>query len=222
MYQLGFILGLLSFLGAVYGIGYAFYSRWVERRGWRLHIDDDDLGASDPHKFTYKELALATKNFDEKHALGRGGFGSVYKGFLPGNKQDVAVKRVSAESKQGERELLAEVMIIGKLRHRNLVRLQGWCHERGELLLVYDYMPNGSLDKLLFGKVDVKPQESPPARAEHRLDEVCLNNSVVNIAIPKFPWERRYVHRCVPNPVNFYSLETAIAESCSLPHILNI
>ena len=193
VFSLTFVLTGLLALSVIYATSYMYYRRWVERRGWRFHIDDDDLGASDPHKFTYKELALATKNFDEKHALGRGGFGSVYKGFLPGNKQDVAVKRVSAESKQGEREFLAEVMIIGKLRHRNLVRLQGWCHERGELLLVYDYMPNGSLDKLLFGTVDMNPHELPtPVPEEHRLDEVSLNTGVVNIANPRFPWERRY------------------------------
>jgi hypothetical protein len=202
VFTLTLVLSGLLASSVVYATSYMYYSRWVERRGWRFNIEGDDLGASDPHKFTYKELALATKSFDEKHALGRGGFGSVYKGFLPGNKQDVAVKRVSAESKQGEREFLAEVMIIGKLRHRNLVRLQGWCHERGELLLVYDYMPNGSVDKLLFGN-HVKPQDSPAGRstANRRLDEtVSLKDFVVDVALPKFPWERRYVPSGSDNP----------------------
>lgn len=201
VFTLTVVLSGLLASSVVYATSYMYYSRWVERRGWRFNIDGDDLGASDPHKFTYKELALATKNFDEKHALGRGGFGNVYKGFLPGNKQDVAVKRVSAESNQGEREFLAEVMIIGKLRHRNLVRLQGWCHERGELLLVYDYMPNGSVDKLLFGN-HVKPQDSPGrSTADRRLDEtVSLKDFVVDVAVPKFPWQRRYVPSGSDNP----------------------
>jgi hypothetical protein len=172
----------------VYAVVYAFYSRRAERRGWRFNVDAGELGASDPHEFTYRELALATDNFDPKRALGRGGFGSVYKGFLPGNQQDVAVKRVSPESKQGEREFMAEVVIIGKLRHRNLVRLQGWCHEKGELLLVYDYMPQGSLDKLLFAN---RPITCPEAFPDQGLELQPLDTN----AVVKFPWERRYVEQ---------------------------
>ncbi|KAG0465197.1 hypothetical protein HPP92_019361 [Vanilla planifolia] len=103
-----------------------------------------------PHRFSYKELKYAAKGFREKELLGRGGFGKVYRGVLPGTKEVVAVKRVSHESKQGLREFVAEIASIGRLRHRNLVRLQGWCRRRADLLLVYEYMPNGSLDTYLF------------------------------------------------------------------------
>ena len=67
-------------------------------------------------------------------------------------KTEVAVKRVSKGSKQGKKEYISEVKIISRLRHKNLVKLIGWCHENGELLLVYEFMPNGSLDSYLFGE----------------------------------------------------------------------
>lgn len=103
-----------------------------------------------PRTFTYKELSKATKSFSAKELLGRGGFGSVYRGVLPTpGGTVVAVKQIAQESHQGEREFLAEVTIISKIRHRNLVQLLGWCNEKSNLLLVYDYMPNGSLDKAL-------------------------------------------------------------------------
>lgn len=105
-----------------------------------------------PHRFKYKDLCLATKGFREKELLGSGGFGRVYKGVMPISKIEVAVKKVSHESRQGMREFVAEIVSIGRLRHRNLVPLLGYCRRKGELLLVYDYMPNGSLDKYLYNK----------------------------------------------------------------------
>ncbi|WJX81877.1 L-type lectin-domain containing receptor kinase S.4 [Trifolium repens] len=101
-----------------------------------------------PHRYSYQELKKATKGFKEKQLLGQGGFGKVFKGILPKSKIEVAVKRVSHESKQGLREFVSEIASIGRLRHRNLVMLLGWCRRRGDLLLVYDFMANGSLDKL--------------------------------------------------------------------------
>ncbi|RWR77344.1 L-type lectin-domain-containing protein [Cinnamomum micranthum f. kanehirae] len=105
-----------------------------------------------PKRFSYRELLLATRNFSEDGKLGEGGFGGVYRGFLGEMNLDVAVKRVSRGSKQGKKEYVSEVKTISRLRHRNLVQLLGWCHERGELLLIYEFMPNGSLDSHLFHK----------------------------------------------------------------------
>ncbi|KAL1321553.1 hypothetical protein AAHE18_14G135500 [Arachis hypogaea] len=105
-----------------------------------------------PHRFKYKDLYFATKGFKEKELLGSGGFGRVYKGVMPASKVEVAVKRVSHESRQGMREFVAEIVSIGRLRHRNLVPLLGYCRRKGELLLVYDYMPKGSLDKYLYNQ----------------------------------------------------------------------
>ncbi|XP_031489705.1 L-type lectin-domain containing receptor kinase SIT2-like [Nymphaea colorata] len=102
-----------------------------------------------PHRFPYRELYRATKGFKEE--LGKGGFGSVYKGVLPRSGMEVAVKKVSHSSKQGIREFVAEVSSLGRMRHRNLVQLQGWCRRGEELLLAYEFMPKGSLDSHLFG-----------------------------------------------------------------------
>ncbi|CAD5163133.1 unnamed protein product, partial [Musa acuminata subsp. malaccensis] len=112
--------------------------------------DDDFMGNRGPKRFAYKELARATRNFSDEGKLGEGGFGSVYRGHLKDLKLDVAIKRVSRESRQGRKEYVSEVKIISRLRHRNLVQLVGWCHDRGEFLLVYEFMPNGSLDSYLY------------------------------------------------------------------------
>nr|CAD1828322.1 unnamed protein product [Ananas comosus var. bracteatus] len=107
-------------------------------------IDNEIEEGQGPHRYPYSELAAATNNFDEARKLGQGGFGSVYIGFL--NNRHVAIKRVSKDSQQGRKEYISEVKIISRLRHRNLMQLEGWCHERGDFLLVYELMPNGSLD----------------------------------------------------------------------------
>ncbi|KAG6430469.1 hypothetical protein SASPL_108537 [Salvia splendens] len=112
-----------------------------------------DIVASDviktPKEFRYKELSVATKGFDSNRVIGHGAFGTVYKGVLPSTGDVVAVKRCT-NAGQGKTEFISELSIIGSLRHRNLVKLQGWCHDKGESLLVYDLMSNGSLDKALF------------------------------------------------------------------------
>ncbi|XP_077217126.1 L-type lectin-domain containing receptor kinase VIII.1-like [Tasmannia lanceolata] len=110
-----------------------------------------------PREFSYKELKSATRGFDPVRIIGHGAFGTVYKGIIAETGGLVAVKRCSHSGGQGRTEFLSELSIIGTLRHRNLVRLQGWCHEKGEILLVYDYMPNGSLDKALFEAITPLP-----------------------------------------------------------------
>ncbi|XP_021848020.1 L-type lectin-domain containing receptor kinase SIT2-like [Spinacia oleracea] len=102
------------------------------------------------HRFSFKDLYTATKGFKDSELLGFGGFGKVYKGVIPSTQTQVAVKKVSHDSRQGMREFLSEIVTMRRLRHRNLVQLLGYCRRKGELLLVYDYMPNGSLDKYLF------------------------------------------------------------------------
>nr|XP_034893350.1 cysteine-rich receptor-like protein kinase 10 [Populus alba] len=92
----------------------------------------------------------ATKQFSDENKLGQGGFGPVYRGTLEDGKE-VAVKRLSRTSGQGQREFLNEVVLIARLQHRNLVRLLGCCLEKNEKLLIYEYMPNKSLDVILFG-----------------------------------------------------------------------
>ncbi|KAG0501492.1 hypothetical protein HPP92_001564 [Vanilla planifolia] len=94
-------------------------------------------------------IKAATNNFSEANMLGEGGFGPVYKGVL-GNGQEIAVKRLAKASGQGLVEMRNEVVFLAKLQHKNLVRLVGCCAEGKEKLLVYEYLPNRSLDKLLF------------------------------------------------------------------------
>ncbi|KAF8013158.1 hypothetical protein BT93_I1132 [Corymbia citriodora subsp. variegata] len=111
---------------------------------------DKEIGAL-PGKFTYQELLVATNSFTDDRRLGRGGSGQVYKGFLSHSDRLVAVKRIFAESRHSEKVFVNEVKIISRTIHRNLVPFVGWCQEEGEFLLVYEYMPNGSLDHHLFG-----------------------------------------------------------------------
>ncbi|XP_016201350.1 probable L-type lectin-domain containing receptor kinase S.5 [Arachis ipaensis] len=104
-----------------------------------------------PREFKFQELKKATNNFDEKNnKLGQGGFGVVYRGTLPMEKLQVAVKMFSRDKMKSTDDFLAELTIINRLRHKHLVKLLGWCHKNGVLLLVYEYMPNGSLDNHIF------------------------------------------------------------------------
>lgn len=102
-----------------------------------------------PPRFAYSKLQKATQNYSRK--LGDGAFGSVYEGTLH-NGIRVAVKMLEKTSVQGEKQFRAEVASMGAIRHLNLVRLHGFCSEGAHRLLVYEYMPNGSLDSWLFGK----------------------------------------------------------------------
>ncbi|KAK4771340.1 hypothetical protein SAY87_031872 [Trapa incisa] len=127
-------------------------------------IEDWELDIG-PHRFSYRELKRATNGFKGKELLGAGGFGQVYRGTLVNSGAEIAVKRISHESKQGLREFVSEISTIGRLRHRNIVQLLGWCRRRGDLLLVYEFMPNGSLDKFLFdGDLKKTPTLSWPQR----------------------------------------------------------
>lgn len=139
---------LIAFITVVayYGVLYI-----VQRKKKFAEEMEDWESQYGPQRLKFKHLYVATKGFREKELLGSGGFGRVYKGILPKTKIEVAVKKVSHESRQGMREFVAEIASMGRLRHRNLVQLLGYCRRKGELLLVYDYMPNGSLDKFLHG-----------------------------------------------------------------------
>ncbi|KAF7111431.1 hypothetical protein CFC21_111446 [Triticum aestivum] len=115
------------------------------------------VAAGGPKRYMYHELVAATSNFAEEEKLGRGGFGSVYRGHLTltPERRAVAVKVLSAESSsQGRKEFEAQVRIISRLKHRNLVQLLGWCDSRKGLLLVYELVAEGSLDRHLYSNDD--------------------------------------------------------------------
>ncbi|XP_026444109.1 G-type lectin S-receptor-like serine/threonine-protein kinase At1g11300 isoform X2 [Papaver somniferum] len=132
--------------------------RAKNKNGTPLHIidrygdtSDENMFGDNPElaMFTFGTLSVATNNFSWETELGHGGFGSVYKAKLMSG-QEVAVKRLSQSSGQGLEEFKNEVVVISKLQHRNLVRLLGCCIEGEEKILVYEYMPNKSLDAFLF------------------------------------------------------------------------
>ncbi|BAT82457.1 hypothetical protein LR48_Vigan07g251000 [Vigna angularis] len=116
-------------------------------RSARFDLDRESI----PRRFDYTELVEATKGFADETRLGRGASGQVYKGVLSYLGRVVAVKRIFTNFENSERVFINEVKIISRLIHRNLVQFVGWCHEQGEFLLVFEYMPNGSLDTHLFG-----------------------------------------------------------------------
>eukprot|EP01018_Ginkgo_biloba_P011522 Gb_37900 [translate_table: standard] len=138
------LVGVVGSLAAVLGFALTILF-WRRRQRWP---NGAPFASPSLTTFTYKQLQTATKKFS--HRLGGGAFGSVFKGTLPDNT-DVAVKQLEG-SRQGEKEFRMEVSTIGTIQHVNLVRLRGFCSEGSKRLLVYDYMPNGSLNSFLFTK----------------------------------------------------------------------
>ncbi|XP_020089471.1 putative receptor-like protein kinase At4g00960 isoform X2 [Ananas comosus] len=125
--------------------------RWRKRNAIRRAQIDSlrPLSNSDLPLVDLATIQAATNNFAKDNKLGEGGFGPVYRGVLSGGVE-IAVKRLSTKSRQGTVEFRNEVELIAKLQHRNLVRLLGCCVERDEKLLIYEYLPNRSLDAFLF------------------------------------------------------------------------
>lgn len=122
---------------------------------WPPQTPNMGLG-SNQSDFTYEELAAATNGFSAANILGQGGFGYVHKGVLPSGKE-VAVKSLKSGSGQGEREFQAEVEIISRVHHRHLVSLVGYCIANGQRMLVYEFVPNKTLEFHLHGLFDSAP-----------------------------------------------------------------
>uniref|UniRef100_A0A803MG13 non-specific serine/threonine protein kinase n=1 Tax=Chenopodium quinoa TaxID=63459 RepID=A0A803MG13_CHEQI len=135
-------------LCSIFFVCHARKRRISKKRG-SLEFNEDDTAGIDVPFFDWENIIAATNNFADANRLGTGGFGSVYMGILP-DGQKIAVKRLSTVSVQGVEEFRTEVKLIAKLQHRNLVRLIGYCMKADEKILVYEYMPNGSLDSCLF------------------------------------------------------------------------
>ncbi|XXG55205.1 hypothetical protein AAC387_Pa03g2921 [Persea americana] len=139
------ITGPIIFCAFLVVFGWFSVKRW-KAYGTGKHFKPDMIKG--PRKFGYRELSYATKGFHSSRALGHGAFGTVYKATFHSGVT-FAVKK-SKHNHHGKSEFIAELSIIACLRHKNLVQLEGWCDEKGELLLVYEYMPNGSLDEILY------------------------------------------------------------------------
>ncbi|KAF3451650.1 hypothetical protein FNV43_RR07745 [Rhamnella rubrinervis] len=116
-----------------------------------IHLENvwNDSTISEPLQFDFRTIQAATSNFSDNNKLGEGGFGEVYKGVLS-NGREIAVKRLSRNSGQGIEEFKNEVLFLAKLHHRNLTRLLGSCFKREEKILIYEFVPNKSLDHFLI------------------------------------------------------------------------
>lgn len=147
----GFIVGVGVGGVLVVGCGLVIYVSWkrrMKKKGDKEEIEGWELEYW-PHRIGYQELYAATKGFSEENVIGFGGKGKIYKGELQG--VEVALKKISLAGEHGMREFMAEVSSLGRLKHKNLVGLRGWCKkEKESLILIYDYMENGSLDKRIF------------------------------------------------------------------------
>ncbi|KAI3487660.1 hypothetical protein L1887_48358 [Cichorium endivia] len=114
-----------------------------------IETETIDIGTVECLQYDFCTVKTATNNFLKDNKLGKGGFGAVYKGKL-GDGHEIAVKRLARDSRQGDIEFKNEVSLVAKLQHRNLVRLLGFSIEGSERLLIYEFLPNASLDQFIF------------------------------------------------------------------------
>ncbi|KAK4391652.1 Cysteine-rich receptor-like protein kinase [Sesamum angolense] len=148
----------------------------------RNEVDLEKIAAQGQREFSYDTLVAATKNFDPTLKLGEGGFGPVYKGKLDDGRE-IAVKKLSQGSAQGKKEFQSESKLLARVQHRNVVKLLGYCVFGAEKLLVYQYVANESLDKLLF-----KHPESFLIINSQRASGANSHSSLLpNAIVDKFP-----------------------------------
>ncbi|MCI01044.1 putative L-type lectin-domain containing receptor kinase, partial [Trifolium medium] len=166
---------------------WSFYTVGFEPARPRLrshNVSDNSVSVSTGNEGVRK---CTSKNFGTG-IVGHGSFGTVYKAFFISSGTIAAVKR-SRHSHEGKTEFLSELSIIAGLRYKNLVQLLGWCVEKGELLLVYDFMPNGSLDKMLYKE----PERGKLLNWSHRVNIVVGLASVLVYLHQEC--EQRVIHR---------------------------
>ncbi|OWM86511.1 receptor like protein kinase S.2 [Punica granatum] len=155
----------------------------------------DKVGMDNPRIFSYAELYIGSKGFSDDEVLGSGGFGRVYRTVLPSDGTVVAVKCVAEKGERFEKTFAAELAAVAHLRHRNLVRLRGWCVHEDELLLVYDYMPNRSLDRVLFRRPENDNTDMVPISWDRR--RKIINGLAVGLHYLHEQLETQIIHRDV-------------------------
>ncbi|KAL8041831.1 hypothetical protein ABFX02_09G009400 [Erythranthe guttata] len=162
------VIILLSLVNVVI---YTFQRMWGSRC-----IEEENMPSARAERlcrrFSLAEIQLATRNFSDGLVIGRGGFGTVYKGLIDNGRETVAIKRQKSGSKQGSQEFLTEIETLTELRHVNLVSLIGYCNEHGELILVYEYMAYGTLADHIY-KLARRGDECPSLTWQQRL-AICI------------------------------------------------
>ncbi|KAG7542049.1 Gnk2-homologous domain [Arabidopsis thaliana x Arabidopsis arenosa] len=150
------IFGVVPIVAIVLGLVFLFIC--LRRRKKKKTLKDNaenEFESTDSLHFDFESIRVATDDFSLTHKIGEGGFGVVYKGHLP-DGQEIAVKRLSIHSGQGNAEFKTEVLLMTKLQHKNLVKLFGFSIKESERLLVYEFIPNTSLDRFLFDHIKQK------------------------------------------------------------------
>ncbi|XP_059652149.1 leucine-rich repeat receptor protein kinase HPCA1-like isoform X2 [Cornus florida] len=145
-----------------------FYALHQKKRAERATKQNNPFGSWDPNKssgsipqlkgarcFSFEELKKCTNNFSDANGIGSGGYGKVYRGTLP-TGQLVAIKRAQQGSKQGGLEFKTEIELLSRVHHKNVVSLVGFCFEQGEQMLVYEFIPNGTLRESVSGKSGIR------------------------------------------------------------------
>eukprot|EP01018_Ginkgo_biloba_P000266 Gb_15986 [translate_table: standard] len=182
----GFIAGLTVASVVLLFLVIISVFHWFKKKKNREFIEEWELEYW-PHRFSYKELSIATKGFRDEEVLGSGGFGKVYKGVLPSSGLHVAEKCITREFTEGMKGFIAEISSMGRLQHRNLVQLRGWCRKNRLLFIVYDYMPNGSLDRMIFGNTKTVLQWAQRY--------TILKDVAAGLLYLHEQWEQRVIHR---------------------------
>ncbi|CAL4958364.1 unnamed protein product [Urochloa decumbens] len=172
-------------------------------RGWKKELDQlaksMQLLPGVPTQFSFSDIRRATNNFHETTKLGQGGFGAVYRCRLPGPKRgealEVAVKKFSRDDNRRYEDFLAEVSVINRLRHKNIVPLVGWSYDKGEPLLIYEYMPNGSLDQHLFRRSGGITQKQPTPTDRWGTRYNMVKDIATGLHYVHHEYEPRVLHR---------------------------
>ncbi|EOY13460.1 Leucine-rich repeat transmembrane protein kinase [Theobroma cacao] len=166
--SVGAVIGIVA--GAAFGILLIVVLLWWSGYLRQKSTLEQDLKGLDLKigSFSLRQIKAATNNFDAANKIGEGGFGPVYKGLLA-DGTEIAVKQLSAKSKQGNREFVNELGMISALQHPHLVKLYGCCIEGNQLLLIYEYLENNSLARALFGPEDRQLKLDWPTR-----QKICI------------------------------------------------